>query len=253
MKKTIGEKIKEIRVQNNLTMDELAEELGYTSRSTINKIEKGINDISYEKLLLLLKKYDISMSEFIEDNNDELSLECPNKDSNLFISFSGRDYGNCYDVAHRKMNDNDVYVAFKDLSYHPCSKCNYECFKKKCKYRNDDIYNLIDTSLRYKNIVLLVPEYCSNPSSLYFIFNERMQDYFHANEDKWDEFINKINIVAVFGSEEETPLFIPTLLNLVNGNKNKILKIERHKYQLKPNDKVIDNKQLLEIIDNFSI
>ena len=57
MKKTIGEKIKEIRMQNNLTMDELAEELGYSSRSTINKIEKGINDISYEKLLLLLKKY----------------------------------------------------------------------------------------------------------------------------------------------------------------------------------------------------
>ena len=55
MKKTIGEKIKEIRMQNNLTMDELAEELGYSSRSTINKIEKGINDISYEKLLLLLK------------------------------------------------------------------------------------------------------------------------------------------------------------------------------------------------------
>ena len=69
MKKTIGEKIKEIRMQNNLTMDELAEELGYSSRSTINKIEKGINDISYEKLLLLLKKYEISMSEFIEDND----------------------------------------------------------------------------------------------------------------------------------------------------------------------------------------
>lgn len=65
MKKTIGEKIKEIRIQNNLTMDELAKELGYSSRSTINKIEKGINDISYEKLLLLLEKYDISMSEFL--------------------------------------------------------------------------------------------------------------------------------------------------------------------------------------------
>lgn len=65
MKKTIGEKIKEIRIQNNLTMDELAKELGYSQRSTINKIEKGINDISYEKLLLLLEKYDISMDEFL--------------------------------------------------------------------------------------------------------------------------------------------------------------------------------------------
>ena len=69
MKKTIGEKIKEIRIQNNLTMDELAKELGYSSRSTIKKIESGINDISYEKLLLLLKKYKISMDEFVENDN----------------------------------------------------------------------------------------------------------------------------------------------------------------------------------------
>ena len=123
MKKTIGEKIKEIRIQNNLTMDELAKELGYSSRSTINKIEKGINDISYEKLLLLLEKYDISMDEFVEEN-DDASFECSSKDSNIFISFSARDSGNCYDIAHHKMNENDRYVAFKDLSFHSCSKCD---------------------------------------------------------------------------------------------------------------------------------
>ncbi|MGN1399813.1 MAG: hypothetical protein ACI4WG_07445, partial [Erysipelotrichaceae bacterium] len=58
---------------------------------------------------------------------------------------------------------------------------------------------------------------------------------------------------AIFGSEEETPQFIPTLLNLLNGNKNKLLKIERHKYKLKLNDKVINNKQLLKEIDDFSL
>ena len=250
MKKTIGEKIKEIRMQNNLTMDELAEELGYSSRSTINKIEKGINDISYEKLLLLLKKYEISMSEFIEDN-DELVLECPSKDSKIFISFSARDFGNCYDVAHHKMNERDRYVAFKDLSYHSCSKCNYECFTKKCKYRNDDIYKLIDASLKFKNIVLLVPMYCSNPSSLYFVFNERMQDYFSKNSDKWDAFVSKIKIIAIFGSEKETPLFVPTLSQLVNGDNNKILKIERHVFNLKMKDRVIDNSSILKNIDLF--
>ena len=250
MKKTIGEKIKEIRMQNNLTMDELAKELGYSSRSTINKIEKGINDISYEKLLLLLKKYEISMSEFIEDN-DELVLDCPNKDSKIFISFSARDFGNCYDVAHHKMNERDRYVAFKDLSYHSCSKCNYECFTKKCKYRNDDIYKLIDASLKFKNIVLLVPMYCSNPSSLYFVFNERMQDYFSKNSDKWDAFVSKIKIIAIFGSEKETPLFVPTLSQLVNGDNNKILKIERHVFNLKMKDRVIDNSSILKNIDLF--
>lgn len=65
--------------------------------------------------------------------------------------------------------------------------------------------------------------------------------------------MNKIYIIAIFGSEEETPLFIPTLLQLVNGNQNKLLKIERHKYKLKLHNKVIVNKQLLNEIDDFSI
>ena len=34
---------------------------------------------------------------------------------------------------------------------------------------------------------------------------------------------------------------------------NKLLKIERHKYKLKLNDKVITNKQLLEELDGFSL
>lgn len=251
MKKTVGEKIKEIRIQNNLTMDELAKELGYSSRSTIKKIESGINDISYEKLLLLLKKYKISMDEFVENDN-ELSLKCPSKDSNIFISFSARNIGNCYDVAHYKMNDKDRYIAFKDLAYHSCSKCSYECLSKKCKYRDDDIYNLIDASIKFKNIILLVPMYCSNPSSLYFIFSERMQDFFN-NSNKWNTFLKKLKIIAIFGSEEETPLFIPTLLQLVNGDNSKILKIERHKFNLKMDDKVTENKELLNKIDSFII
>ncbi len=78
-----------------------------------------------------------------------------------------------------------------------------------------------------------------------------MQDYFNENSDKWNTFVDKI--IAVFGSDEETPLFIPTLLNLVDGNENKLLKNERHKYNLKLNDRAINNKELLKEIDYFSI
>lgn len=52
----LGEKIKEIRLKEGLSQEAFAKELGYNSRSTINKIEKGINEISYEKLMLLVKK-----------------------------------------------------------------------------------------------------------------------------------------------------------------------------------------------------
>lgn len=93
--------------------------------------------------------------------------------------------------------------------------------------------------------------YCSNPSSLYFVFNERMQDYFSKNSDKWDAFVSKIKIIAIFGSEKETPLFVPTLSQLVNGDNNKILKIERHVFNLKMKDRVIDNSSILKNIDLF--
>ena len=115
----------------------------------------------------------------------------------------------------------------------------------------NDIYQLIDASLKFKSIVLLVPMYCSNPSSLYFVFNERMQDYFSKNSDKWDAFASKTKIIAIFGSEKETPLFIPTLSQLVNGDYSKILKIERHIYNLKMEDRVIDNSSALKKIDLF--
>ena len=61
MKKTIGDKIKELRISLGLSQEEFGKKLGYTSRSSINKIEKGINDISYDKLILLIKEYKINI------------------------------------------------------------------------------------------------------------------------------------------------------------------------------------------------
>ncbi len=63
----LGDKIKEIRVNQGLSQDDLARELGYTSRSTIAKIEKGINEISFDKLQLLIEKYDLEMNELFDD------------------------------------------------------------------------------------------------------------------------------------------------------------------------------------------
>jgi transcriptional regulator with XRE-family HTH domain len=47
----IGERIKKRREILGLSQEDLAEILGYKSRSTINKIEKGINDISQSKIV----------------------------------------------------------------------------------------------------------------------------------------------------------------------------------------------------------
>ena len=62
----LGNKIKEIRLKEGMNQEDFARELGYTSRSTINKIEKGVNDISYDKLELLIKKYNIAVDELFD-------------------------------------------------------------------------------------------------------------------------------------------------------------------------------------------
>ena len=46
----IGERIKRRRLELKMSQEELAEKLGYTHRSTIAKIEKGVNDVSGSKI-----------------------------------------------------------------------------------------------------------------------------------------------------------------------------------------------------------
>ena len=52
---TIGRKLKKIRKLKGLTQEQLAEALGYSGKSVISHIEKGDADMTYEKMLLLLR------------------------------------------------------------------------------------------------------------------------------------------------------------------------------------------------------
>lgn len=47
---TVGENILRMRKKLGLTQEELAKRMGYKSKSTINKIELGINDIPQGKI-----------------------------------------------------------------------------------------------------------------------------------------------------------------------------------------------------------
>lgn len=62
--KSAAELILELRKREGLSQEEFAKKLGYTSKSTINKIEKGINDISYEKLVKLIEDYCLTYKDF---------------------------------------------------------------------------------------------------------------------------------------------------------------------------------------------
>ena len=47
--KEIGARVRELRIKLNMTQEELAKKVGYTSRSSINKLELGIIDLPQSK------------------------------------------------------------------------------------------------------------------------------------------------------------------------------------------------------------
>lgn len=51
----IGNKVRQRREELGLSQDELAKRCGYKSRSSINKIELNINDVTQSKILVLAK------------------------------------------------------------------------------------------------------------------------------------------------------------------------------------------------------
>ena len=70
MKKSIGPKIKRIRKEKGLTQEQLAESLGYSHKSVITHIEKGDTDMTYEKILLLVKTYNLDANKLFEDEKE---------------------------------------------------------------------------------------------------------------------------------------------------------------------------------------
>ena len=59
----LSKTLKEIRERNNMSQQEMADSLGYSSRSTIRKIESGENEMSESKLKRLIELYDLEYDE----------------------------------------------------------------------------------------------------------------------------------------------------------------------------------------------
>ena len=73
VKKTLGETIREYRMERNMTQEFVAESLG-VSRQAVSKWEKGTSDPSTSNLLALAKLYGVSAEELlscIEKNKEK--------------------------------------------------------------------------------------------------------------------------------------------------------------------------------------
>lgn len=62
----IGEKIMERRKAMGITQEELARRMGYKSKSTINKIEMGINDIPQSKVAKFSEVLGVSIAYLLD-------------------------------------------------------------------------------------------------------------------------------------------------------------------------------------------
>ena len=71
---TVGENILYMRKRLGMTQEELATRMGYKSKSTINKIELGINDIPQSKIVKFAEVLGTTPAHLMGWNEDEEDL-----------------------------------------------------------------------------------------------------------------------------------------------------------------------------------
>ena len=69
----IGEMIKKRREQLGMSQDELAKKLGYKSRSSINKMELGLQDVPQRKVKDFAKVLSVSIGYLLEDDQKQIN------------------------------------------------------------------------------------------------------------------------------------------------------------------------------------
>ena len=107
----IGERVKQRRLELGLTQDELAKRMGYKSKSTINKIEKDINDVSQSKMVELARALSCDVSYFIY-GNEETPEEAQQRRLMIYASLITKKYAKLTEQ-NKKIVDNLVDSLLK--------------------------------------------------------------------------------------------------------------------------------------------
>ena len=97
----IGPKIKQLRKSRSLTQKQLADALGYSDKSMITHIEKGDSDMTYEKILLLLRTYMLDANELFGASEIDKRLEEYHEEKQKKAINSVTDFYNQYDEDKR--------------------------------------------------------------------------------------------------------------------------------------------------------
>lgn len=69
MYETVYQRIKRLRIANNLTQDDLAKRCGYTSRTAIHLIETGKRNLTADKIQIIANALNVKPSYLIDGDN----------------------------------------------------------------------------------------------------------------------------------------------------------------------------------------
>jgi repressor LexA len=94
---TIGERIAQYRQEKGLSQEELAHLLGYKSRSTINKIEKGERDVPRKMVAQLSIVLNVSPLDILGENEKSPSLSKREALSNMLENMTEKEIDELYD------------------------------------------------------------------------------------------------------------------------------------------------------------
>lgn len=100
----LGNEVRRLRIEKGLSQDDLAQKCGYKSRSSINKIERGVYDLPLPKLKILSEALGVSPMHF-------LGIEVKVKES---IELSSAEIALI--EAYRSLNDHGKAKAFEYVS-----------------------------------------------------------------------------------------------------------------------------------------
>lgn len=144
---SIGSRIKERRESLNLSQEELALKLGYKSRSTINKIESGINDITQSKVVEFAKALQTTPAYLMGwEDNEQKKLDRQNISLKSNISAVYNDNIHMIPVFESVSAGFGAYASSDILEYTPIYiPCQYEADNTICiKVTGDSMYPKIE-------------------------------------------------------------------------------------------------------------
>ena len=110
----IGTKIASRRKELSMTQEELAKKMGYKSKSTINKIELGVNDIPQSKVVKFAKALDTTPGYLMGwHENEETSQKIDATTDILIRMEKDKIFSN---LVQKIYTDNDFFESVKMLN-----------------------------------------------------------------------------------------------------------------------------------------